>query len=285
MLDARIEETKAGRVRVARLGRGAPLVLLHGYPETLQIFSALAPLLAADHQIYAFDWPGLGGSEAQRGGATPEAQADRLLALLDGWGLERAALAGMDMGGQPALAFAARHPERISALIAMNTLAFGDEETSWEIRVLRRFGWNRLALTHLPRAVFLRAERTFLPRGERLPADLRDELWARFRDPGARAFLVRMCAGYEGSLRRLPELYARIRCPTLVLWGEEDKHFPPAHARRLHQTIAGSRLQLLPGAHHWMAWHAAERVAAAIADFLRGAVTGSLIAGQGPVAP
>ena len=81
MLAARLEATPSGRVRVARLGSGPPLLLLHGYPETLQIFSALVPLLAARFQVIAFDWPGLGGSDEQRGGATPEAQADRLRSI------------------------------------------------------------------------------------------------------------------------------------------------------------------------------------------------------------
>jgi pimeloyl-ACP methyl ester carboxylesterase len=177
----------------------------------------------------------------------------------------------MDMGGQPALAFAASAPDRITALAVMNSLVLGDEATSWEIRVLRRFGWNRLALTHLPGVVFRRAERTFLPPGSRLPPELREELWRRFREPAARAFLVRMCAGYEGALPRLPELYARIRCRTLVLWGAEDRHFPPAHARGLQKLVPGSELRVLDGAHHWMVWHAAGEVASALGDFFAAA--------------
>jgi pimeloyl-ACP methyl ester carboxylesterase len=70
-----------------------------------------------------------------------------------------------------------------------------------------------------------------------------------------------MCGGYQGSLPRLPELYPTIRCPTLVLWGERDRHFPPVHARDLHQAIPGSRLALVPAGEHWMAWHAAAAVA------------------------
>jgi pimeloyl-ACP methyl ester carboxylesterase len=164
-------------LRVARLGSGPPLVLLHGYPDNLQIWCKLAPSLADRHDVIAPDWPGMGESDAWPGGATPFHMADRLLSMLDTWGLGRVALAGLDMGGQPALAFAARHPDRISHLVVMNSLVQWDEATSWEIRVLRRFGWNRLILRRLPRLVFRRAERTFLPRGVHLPADLRADLW------------------------------------------------------------------------------------------------------------
>ncbi len=255
------------RLRVARLGSGLPLVLLHGYPDNLQIWCELAPRLAERFELIAFDWPGMGESEAWPGGTTPLHMADRLRTLLDFWNVERAIVAGLDMGGQPALAFAARHPERTLGLIVMNSLVFGDEATSWEIRALRRFGWNRLILRRLPGIVFRQAERTFLPRGVTLPPDLRADFWASFRRPEVRQFISRLCAGYQGTLPRLVELYPQIRCPTLVLWGEGDQHFPPVHAERLHAIVASSSLDVIAGAEHWMPWYLAGDVAARIEDF------------------
>ena len=77
-----------------------------------------------------------------------------------------------------------------------------------------------------------------------------------------------MCAGYQGTLHRLPELYPGIACPALALWGERDRHFPPAHAQRLHALIPRSRLEVLPRAEHWMAWYLAEEVAGRVLPFL-----------------
>src|SRR5262249_19113336 len=152
-------------LRIARLGQGTPFVFLHGYPDNLQVWCELAPRLAGRCHAIAFDWPGTGYSEEWPGGATPMHMAERLHTLLDFWGIERAGVVGLDMGGQPALAFAAAHPERVYRLVVMNSLVFGDEKTSWEIRVLRKFGWNRLILRRFPRLVFHRARATFLPRG------------------------------------------------------------------------------------------------------------------------
>ena len=276
MLEARIDEVRDDspaavprKVRVARLGQGAPLVLLHGYPDNLQIWSALAPRLASRHEVIAFDWPGMGESQAWPGGATPAHMADRLRALLDHWRVERATVVGHDMGGQPALAFAARHPERVLRLVVMNSLVLADEETSWEIRLLRRYGLNRFLLRRLGGAVFSRAVRTSLPRGVALDPELRADLWRCFRRPEVRAFVARMCAGYQGTLPRLAPLYAEVACPALVLWGERDRHFPPAQGRRLHEAVRGSRLRIIPGAEHWMGYSAAEPVAAEIDAFLR----------------
>jgi len=76
-----------------------------------------------------------------------------------------------------------------------------------------------------------------------------------------------MCAGYQGTLPHLPEIYARINCPTLLLWAESDRHFPPAHAEWLHRLIPGSYYEMVPGAGHWMAWSRAEEVADRILAF------------------
>jgi pimeloyl-ACP methyl ester carboxylesterase len=256
------------RLRVARMGRGPALIFLHGYPDNLQIWCELAPLLSDGFEVIAFDWPGMGYSDPWTGGVTPIHMADRLLSLLDHWGIERAGLVGMDMGGQPALAFAARYPERTHSVVVMNSLLFGDEDTSWEIDLLRKFGWNRFILQRLPRPVFQRAMWTFLPSGIKLPNQLREDLWVSFRRAEVRSFIAKMCAGYQGTLSRLPDLYSQIVSPTLILWGERDKHFPPVHARRLEKTVPGARLHVIPEAEHWMAWYLANQVADQIRDFL-----------------
>lgn len=267
LLNAELEAHPKGRVRVARLGQGPPLVLLHGYPDNLQIFCALAPRLARRFSVIAPDWPGMGWSDVWPGGTTPDHMADRLVELLDAWHVERATLVAMDMGGQPALSLAARYPGRVDRLVVMNSLVMAEEETSWEIRFLRRYRWNERLLRAWPRLVFQRAARTSLPPGVCLPAELENDLWQGFRRTDVRRFISRMCGGYQGSLRRLSALYPHIGRPTLVLWGERDRHFPPAHARGLHLAIPGSRLEILERAEHWMAWHRAEEVAERISAF------------------
>jgi pimeloyl-ACP methyl ester carboxylesterase len=262
-------ETHGGRkLRLARFGSGPPVILLHGYPDNLQVWCELAPRLASHFEVIAFDWPGMGYSEAWSGGATPFDFARRLHTLMDAWRIEKAAIIGQDMGGQPALAFAAEHLERISHLVVMNSLVIWDEKTSWEIALLRKFGWNRVLLERLPRAVFFRAIRTFLPRGYKFSAELRSDLWDSFKRPEVRKYVVRMCAGYQGTLPRLKQLYSTIQTPSLFLWAERDKHFPVAHARKLAEMVPSAKLEEIPRAGHWMALNLAEEVSSRILRFL-----------------
>jgi pimeloyl-ACP methyl ester carboxylesterase len=172
------------------------------------------------------------------------------------------------MGGQPALAFAAEHPERLSHLVVMNSLVIWDERTSWEIALLRKFGWNRILLERLPRAVFFRAIRTFLPASYKLSPELRSDLWDSFQRPEVRRFVVRMCAGYQGTLPRLKQLYPSIRTPSLLLWGGRDKHFPVAHATALAAMVPRAKLEEIPEAGHWMVLSLADEVSSRILRFL-----------------
>jgi len=269
MLPTTVTTLSSGRkLRVARVGSGPPVILLHGYPDNLQIWSELALRLADQFEVIAFDWPGMGYSEGWPGGTTPFHMAERLNKILDELKIERTSLVGMDMGGQPALVFAANFPERIQRLVVMNSLVLWDEETSWEIQVLRKYGWNRFIIRKLPHIVFWRAEKSFLPRHFRLTSDLRSDIWQSFSQNDVRFFIARLCAGYQGTLMQLPDVYKKIVCPTLVLWGEQDQHFPPNHARRLNALVPGSSLEIIPGAKHWMPWYLADSVAQSIRTFL-----------------
>jgi len=252
MLPTTFELHSGRRVRVARLGSGRPLILLHGYPDNLQIWSKLAPLLASSFEVVVFDWPGMGYSEVWPGGATPYHMAERLLALMNAWRIEKAVVAGFDMGGQAALAFAARYPQRLDSVVVMNSLVQWDGATSLDIAILRKFGWNRLALRHFPRAVFARALRTFMSAGQTIDPTIRSDMWDAFKQSQVREFIVRMCAGYEGTLRRLSQEYSSIRIPSLVLWAEHDKHFPLQQAKRLAAALPNARLEIVPRAEHWM---------------------------------
>ena len=241
MLPVRFDVVQGKRVRYFRDGEGPAVIFLHGYPDNLQMWSGVAPLLGGFERI-AFDWPGMGGSEAWVGGATPFHMADRLIALLDHWRIDRSALVAIDMGGQPAVVAAAQHPSRISHLVVSGSLLQWDAPTSFDIRMLRKFRFNEFFLKHFPSAVFRRAVSSSIPK---LDDDVREDFWQSFRRRDVRDFIVRMCAGYQGTLAKLPD---HVTVPALCLWGEKDRHFPPIHAQRLR----GATVTIIEGGEHWL---------------------------------
>lgn len=267
MLETRFESLPDGKkLRVAREGKGLPLLLLHGYPDNLQIWSRVTPLLSPRFEVIAFDWPGMGYSEGWSGGVSPFHLADRLLKLIDYWKFDRVSLLAHDMGAHPALVFAARYPEKIHRLFVMNSLVFGEESTSWEIALLRKFQWNRLLLRNFPRPVFRRACRTSLSGSFRLSSDVARDFWDAFRKKEVRTHVARMCHAYQGTLSKLPQVYSEIRCPVAILWGERDKHFPLSQGVKLSQRIPGAVFSVIPGGEHWMVFEVPDRVAKEMSD-------------------
>ncbi len=264
------ERVDGSLVRTARLGQGPPLVLVHGYPETLQIFCRLAPQLAARHQVFAFDWPGQGYSERLGDDASQAGLAAQLARLVEHWGLQRFTLVAQDMGAPPALRYAADHPDRVERVVVMNSLLFGDAATSREIAIMRTSGLQRLAFSWTPDLVYQQCKRTFLPAGADIPASLEADFSGAFQRGEVRRWLSRMCDAYEAAMSEQPAHYWKVQAPVLALWAEHDHHFPLEQAHRLVQLRPQTRLVVVPGGEHWMVWSRASWVAAAIGDFLEG---------------
>jgi len=116
--------------------------------------------------------------------------------------------------------------------------------------------------------VFDQVEKSSLPRHMRLPSDLRADLWSAFRRREVRDFIIEMCAGYEDTLPELAAQYSHIACPTLIMWGEREKHFGLAQAQRLRAIIPGVELHIVPDGWHWMALHCADEIVAHIRSII-----------------
>jgi len=99
-----------------RLGKGAPLVLIHGYPLDHTIWEKVLPLLENDFDLLLPDLRGFGASAVSRTGYLLTDIAADIAALLDSLGIEKAAVAGHSMGGYVALAFAHAYPQRTLGL-------------------------------------------------------------------------------------------------------------------------------------------------------------------------
>jgi pimeloyl-ACP methyl ester carboxylesterase len=95
-----------------------------------------------------------------------------------------------------------------------------------------------------------------------------EDFWNCFRRHDVRRFVIRMCAGYQGTLPMLPEEYRRITAPTLALWGERDAHFPPVHAWRLREQVPNAEVTVVDGGEHWLPLHMPAAFAAAVSGFL-----------------
>ena len=98
-------------------GKGRPLLLVHGWPQTWYQWRLVMPALAQDFQVIAIDQRGIGLSDKPKSGYDSGTQANDLVALMDALGHKRFAVVGFDTGMPIAYALAADHPDRIERLV------------------------------------------------------------------------------------------------------------------------------------------------------------------------
>ena len=244
-------------------GAGAPVVLLHPFPFARGIWSGLTDVLAARHRVIAVDGRGFGETPLGDQGYTIADLADDLAALLDDLGIERAAVLGMSMGGYTALAFAVRHPSRLTALILADTRAAADSE---ETRKARDGAIGRIRATGSGPYLDGSLARLLSPAA---PASL--VAFLRARAETRAASLVAGIEALRDRVDRTSELDG-ISVPTLAVRGSVDQVTPADDMQQMADAIPGGTFVSIPGAGHLSHIEAPEAFERALTPFLATAI-------------
>jgi len=112
-------------INVTIAGEGPPILLLHGFPHTWQVWSEVIPGLSRTRRVIAPDLRGLGGTTRAADGYDAGTLVEDALALLDALGIAAAEVAALDLGVLPAVLLALRHPERVTRLTVMEATLGG----------------------------------------------------------------------------------------------------------------------------------------------------------------
>jgi pimeloyl-ACP methyl ester carboxylesterase len=249
-LQPRFETVDGVRLRYVRAGAGPAVVLFHGLASSIVTWRDVMPALARDHDVVAVDLPGFGGSEV-RVGLPPSAYPGLVAGLMDRLGLARASLVGNSLGGGVAVVMAARHPERVDRLVLIDSVGYNlaSADRPWLLRVAGRAPMARLVeALPLRRPLVTLALRQAFHDDRLVTRERIDEYVAPLLRPGAVAAAQALLA--SGDDLGLPGLVARVRVPTLVVWGSEDAWVPVEHAERFLADIPGSRKAVIEGCGH-----------------------------------
>lgn len=226
-------------------GQGPLLLFLHGIGGNRHVFDPqLAHFAARGWQAVAWDAPGYGDSPPPPVFDWP-VLADAVACLLDSLQAERAVLVGHSMGGMLAQEVAARHPQRLRALVLSGTsAAFGGSGGAWQ----KRFLAERLGPLDTGRSM----------------AELAPGLMRGMVGPDAPAAAVAAAAAamaqvpvptYRAMLALLTRFDRRaalpqLAMPCLLLAGSADRTAPPAVMARMAAAIPGAAYAEIPGAGH-----------------------------------
>ncbi|MBM6579861.1 alpha/beta hydrolase [Microvirga sp. BT689] len=227
---------------------GRAVLMLHGYADSWFSYSRILPLLPKDWHVIVPDQRGHGESDRPDGGYTPADFAGDALRLLDRLGIENAVVVGHSMGSFVARLVAAQHPERVERLVLVGSAVTARNEATRDL--LRQVD----ALEDPVGEDFVRTfEASTLCRP--VPEEFFDRIVAESLKVPARVWKAALSGLLEADATA--DL-GRIRCPVLILGGEQDSVFSQAEQEQLATRIAGASLKLSPGIGHDPPWEAPE---------------------------
>jgi pimeloyl-ACP methyl ester carboxylesterase len=279
-LGSQVIETKCGPVEYARSGAGAPVLFVHGALGGFDQGLFLARSLdIPNSQIISVSRFGFLRSPVPPD-ATLDTQADTFAALLDALEIQRAAVFAVSAGSTSAIRFAARHPERVSALILMGPdapgesymalpprfmshILFGNDFVYWAM--IHALGRKMQTTTGLvPKGYALTPEYAALVSNVQtggLPVSRRIDGWD---------FETYTCAKeFWGSVTPAsPYPLSKIETPVLVIMAEDDPIALPANVRALAEQMPNARIYSVVDGGHFLFGHGGE-VRAEIGQFLR----------------
>lgn len=232
------------RLAYRRFGAGPDVVFLHGWPLRSATYRALVPLFAGSFTCHLLDLPGAGQTESDSDAPfDTRSQAASVRRAIDALALGRFALVGQDSGGFIAR-LVATDPRTFGVVLA-NTEIPGHR--SWLFAVFAaavKAGGADLALRMMKsRAV----RRSIFAFGgaffdlDRLDGEVHELLVEPFlTSPDLRRAMARAAAAFDlEEMDRLAGTHAQIRCPSLLIWGQDDPFFPVARARAMLPQLAG----------------------------------------------
>lgn len=239
-----------------------PLVFSNSLGTDFRIWDLVVERLAGRFRMLRYDKRGHGLSDAPHGPYRLFDHVDDLAALMDHCSIGRAAIVGLSVGGLIGQGLAARHPDKVAALVLSNTAHKIGTETGWN---------QRIAIV--------------TEKGMAAIADQVMQLWftPRFRSPdnpdfaGCRTMLLRApVEGYAGTCAAirdadLTESTRALDIPVLCLAGEHDGSTPPDLVRSTANLIKGAEFRIIADAGHIPCVEQPDAVAELVATFLKGA--------------
>lgn len=257
----RIVEACGTRLACYEAGQSdVPLVLLHGGGSDSARLSWGPTLerLAPWYRVIAVDWPGYGESPLPDWPVNMGRLIDCLEILRDSLDLEHMHLAGISMGGGAAIGYALGHPERVASLSLVDSYGLQSHAPMHYLSGILLFtpglvplSWS---LMRHNRSLAQRALAQIFHDPSRITPELVDELHAELQRPHAgKAFLSfqREELHFDGLRSNFMDRLPEIRCPALIVHGENDSLVPVACAHEAATHIPNARLDIIDDCGHW----------------------------------
>jgi 3-oxoadipate enol-lactonase len=256
-------ETKVNGLKINYeiAGTGPWLTLSHSLACDLHMWDEQMDALTKQFKVLRYDTRGHGKSEAPAGAYTLDELADDVHGLLAALGIKEKHWAGLSMGGMIGQTFALKYPGIFKSMVLADTTSRYPAEAAgiWtdRIQTAQAKGMDSIVDGTLARWFTEPYRKSNPPAVARVGASIR----------------ATPVAGFVGCCHAIPKInlthrLKEIKCPTLVIVGEDDPGTPVAMAREIHEAKPGSELVIIPSAAHLSNIEQPQAFTAAMLKFL-----------------
>lgn len=275
------------KTRYREAGEGDPAILLiHGLGASLECWQKNMGPLAEEHRTIALDLVWFGKTDKPAREITGGYFAEFLVGFMDAVGVKRSVLVGNSMGGMIAVKAAADYPERIAGLVLVNSAGFGPE-LAWWLRLR-----SEVPIARLMRPTMF-SYRYAIRQLVYDPSVVTDDLVSVFvemsNQPGAQEAhrrVLKTGVDWRGLKRAaLDEIIGSahsIRVPTLIIWGQQDRVVPVAHAQVARKSIPNARIHIFDRCGHAPMIEKADEFNSLVMEFAA-AIPAPRTAASGPI--
>jgi len=225
-------------------------VLAHGWPWSSYSWHSIIPRLAQHFTVYWYDMPGYGQSEMHPNQATGlDTQGAVFAFLLSPWSLDRPPVIAHDFGGAATLRAHLLHGCDFASYILMNVVAMRPWGSAFFDHVGKHVGAFSVLPQHIHEAIVRAYIQGALAR-DLDPSDIDALVHPWLSNAGRVSFYHQFAQADERFTAEVEPMFGEVRCPTHILWGEDDPWIPLKRGKALATAMPKARFQTLPGAGH-----------------------------------
>jgi pimeloyl-ACP methyl ester carboxylesterase len=262
-------------VRYAELGDPAnpPVLLLHGVPENLQAWYAVAPLLAEKYHVLAFDWPGFGGSDplSSPEGYTSRHFAEVIVDFMDSLHIRQANLVATDISLLPSLLVGLEYPARVSKLAVMDGIPFPRPQyASWELRSFAKKGaiLGKALVCWFPGISAKIARIKGFYRGHSIPDEVRKEFMADGKSKSNQEAFLSYFQNFHIDQEYFESRSSEVKTPVLVVWGKYDRFINSKLGHEIAKKLPNATLEIIDKAGHYVHMDKPKQLVQVVINFL-----------------
>lgn len=242
-------KTDFGNIKYNIVGRGEPLILVHGTPWSSYNWRKIIPALSDWFTVYYYDLLGYGESEKNVTNVSLGIQNQILSQLIKHWHLINPKIVGHDFGGATVLRTHLLNKVAFEKILLIDPVAL----SPWGSLFFEHVTLNESAFKFLPNYIHDAVLEKYVAGATYNKMDLKTlesikKPWTG--EAGKKAFYQQIAQSNQKYTDEIEAMYNSIKTPVLLLWGEQDQWIPIVHGKKLNQMIPNSTFIAIKNAGH-----------------------------------